>query len=408
MGGLLCLVDNRAIPPIRFIQHLKYIGYTPGRYAFEYDIPVHFNKGSIQLHQEMCLVCNSDLRLRVDRKGNLHLLGCTKCKSNKQIETLLSYVCTPEEITTITTTLYTTKPGTSLERMIERYGKNEGKKRYEKWKLGARQDKVSFIKRYGKILGNQKYEQFVNKSKQTKENFIKRFGKEQGEIQYLEYVNLKKDTSPRSVEYWTNLGFDLAEAQEKVKYHQDNSSLDKHIIRYGDDLGRKKYAEYIKRNKFKVLKSFRQKYGKDGDLKYQEYRESIRIKKGYSVVSQELFDALQHRFPKLVMFYGENEFTIARQNRVVYPDCFIPTLNIVIEFYGDKYHANPKLFKSNDKPHPFNHKITAKEIWKYDLERQQIIETEQTCLIVWEYDYRNDKDLVLSKLEEFINDKLKG
>ena len=47
-------------------------------------------------------------------------------------------------------------------------------------------------------------------------------------------------------------------------------------------------------------------------------------------------------------------------------DFVIPCKKICIEYNGDVFHANPKLYASEDHPNPYNKSITAKEIWEHD------------------------------------------
>lgn len=39
---------------------------------------------------------------------------------------------------------------------------------------------------------------------------------------------------------------------------------------------------------------------------------------------------------------------------------------LYIEFYGDRWHGNPILYKPDDHPYPRDLQITAKELWERD------------------------------------------
>jgi hypothetical protein len=43
-------------------------------------------------------------------------------------------------------------------------------------------------------------------------------------------------------------------------------------------------------------------------------------------------------------------------------DFFIKELNLAIEFQGDIFHANPKIFKASDNPNPFRKDLSSSEI----------------------------------------------
>jgi G:T-mismatch repair DNA endonuclease (very short patch repair protein) len=77
------------------------------------------------------------------------------------------------------------------------------------------------------------------------------------------------------------------------------------------------------------------------------------------------------------------------------PDIVVNDKNIVIEIFGDYFHANPKLYLSEDiitltwkKP---NKQILVKELWEFDEVRKQHIESfGYDVLILWESDIKNE------------------
>ena len=76
----------------------------------------------------------------------------------------------------------------------------------------------------------------------------------------------------------------------------------------------------------------------------------------------------------------------------------------IIEFNGDFWHANPKIYNENDQLARFGHEYdTAKNIWKRDKER---IERFKHCgfqvLVVWESDYASDPEHVIEKCVNFL------
>jgi very-short-patch-repair endonuclease len=84
-------------------------------------------------------------------------------------------------------------------------------------------------------------------------------------------------------------------------------------------------------------------------------------------------------------------------------DIFIKEKNIIIEFNGNYWHCNPKIYKEDF----FNKKkgMFAKEIWEYDSKRKKELENMGfKVLVVWENDYKNDEKEVIKNLMEGIND----
>lgn len=69
------------------------------------------------------------------------------------------------------------------------------------------------------------------------------------------------------------------------------------------------------------------------------------------------------------------------------------------------WHCNPKIYKEDDKPIPFND-FFAKEIWKKDEERYNKLKNKGIkTIIIWENEYRNsglDKSVenIINKINE--------
>ena len=84
-------------------------------------------------------------------------------------------------------------------------------------------------------------------------------------------------------------------------------------------------------------------------------------------------------------------------------DGLILEMNVVIEYYGDYWHCNPRIYQSNDK---FKGKLTAGDVWKKDLERQTtLIENGYFVFVIWEYDWKNNKDKIISDFKQFLNER---
>jgi G:T-mismatch repair DNA endonuclease (very short patch repair protein) len=76
--------------------------------------------------------------------------------------------------------------------------------------------------------------------------------------------------------------------------------------------------------------------------------------------------------------------------------------NILIEVNGDFWHANPKIYKSDEFVNFPNGKIKAENIWKRDSDKAKVAEERGFCLIViWEHDLKSmsefDVDNILLK-----------
>jgi very-short-patch-repair endonuclease len=75
----------------------------------------------------------------------------------------------------------------------------------------------------------------------------------------------------------------------------------------------------------------------------------------------------------------------------------------VIEFNGDFYHANPKLYKEDDIVKIPKHYKTAKEIWDYDKEKLNLLTSKgYTCKVIWEMDFYSDPEKIVKECYEWL------
>lgn len=86
-----------------------------------------------------------------------------------------------------------------------------------------------------------------------------------------------------------------------------------------------------------------------------------------------------------------------RKRRYLY-DIFIPELNCIIEYNGDYWHANPRIYHPTDVFHYPNGTRTASERWQQDLLKKQLAQ-ERGCVIIeiWE-----DEEKKLSDVELYL------
>lgn len=176
---------------------------------------------------------------------------------------------------------------------------------------------------------------------------IKKHGKEEGIKKWKIYVN--RQILTKSKEYLVAL--------------------------YGID----RWNEINKQKKLN-LDNFIRKYGEEeGNIKFKEFLEN-RICLPASKLSQEYFKKIDNLLNEEYTLYysdknGKEYGKLLSNKRYVYLDFFIKELNLNIEFNGDIFHANPKIFKEEDKPIFFND-LTSKQIWDKDKEKIELLKKE--------------------------------
>jgi G:T-mismatch repair DNA endonuclease (very short patch repair protein) len=90
---------------------------------------------------------------------------------------------------------------------------------------------------------------------------------------------------------------------------------------------------------------------------------------------------------------NDRSFMIGR----FFPDIFHSDQKIIVEFYGDFFHMNPKIYQATD----MMHQKSALEIWKLNSEREDLFEHEGwKVFIVWESDWKNSPQEVLHLISE--------
>lgn len=304
----------------------------------------------------------------------------------------------------------------------------------------------NFIRRYGEELGKLKYQDFCNKSARTLDNFINQYGEELGNKKWKNYKKNRRLTSKYCIEYWLKYTNDDKELANKLySEFQDFGSKKYFIETYGEELGLEKF-ESVSKSKGVTEENYIKKYGyKNGLEKYEKYKNLQKGKgnldfyiskygkiKGtqkylsvcknrtvnnspYSKISQELFWNLYKELPddlKNNCYFAElntEYFLINESFNYRFFDFVIPKIHLCIEYNGDIFHANPKIFKNDDHPNPHNKNATSEEIWEYDKNKYKLLleKNIEYPVIIWDSDYRKNKKLEEEKLMEIINEKIK-
>lgn len=129
---------------------------------------------------------------------------------------------------------------------------------------------------------------------------------------------------------------------------------------------------------------------------------------GYSKESIDLFNSLS-KLCNINIRHSQNgrEYSISykidntiKRTKV---DGFCQELNLILEFNGDLFHGNPKIFKPEDKCHPYKD-TPAKVLFQKTLEKEKILQSLGYNIIsIWEYDYNLDRDTYIRNLVNKIN-----
>lgn len=189
-----------------------------------------------------------------------------------------------------------------------------------------------------------------------------------------------------SIQYYINMGFDADSAKKLLSDRQTTFSLIKCIEKYGEEEGLKKWKDRQNSWKSKVFNQF------------------THIGRGTSKISEQFINSIISKIPEeLSLLHGGNEqFIYDTEYKRVYKYDFCELTNKkIIEFNGDFWHCNPKLFDPT-----YYHKIkkmTAADIWNYDYRKIELAKSHgYKLLTVWEYDYRANPDETVDLCLKFI------
>ena len=161
----------------------------------------------------------------------------------------------------------------------------------------------------------------------------------------------------------------------KKESYKDNlikCDLEGFINKYGIEIGENKYKERCEKISYSnTLDFFTNKYGTEiGKLKFKNKYRRIRISKKSEKI-KKILDNLKIEYISEKIFGTKSV------------DYYLPTINIVIEYYGDYWHCNPKKYESSYIHPQIN--LTAKEIWEKDINRLNIVlEKVDSVIVIWE------------------------
>lgn len=251
---------------------------------------------------------------------------------------------------------------------------------------------------------------FKEKSRQSVEFWLKRGYSEEESIKIKDYIqkdifektfkkrhenkHLYLDVNTTQIGYWLKKGFNEEESKNKISERQRTFTLEKCINKYGIVSGTTIFNE----RQIKWSKSMKKSLLLNGNYK-----------KDFSKIEKNLIDEIISRLNLNLdehYSYINNQFFIFDKDHKKYTtfDFVLKDKKRVIEFNGNYWHCNPKYYKSDffNK----NKQMYAHEIWKYDKNKLLDIENRgYEVLIIWESDYKNDKEKTIQECLYFLNKK---
>ena len=280
---------------------------------------------------------------------------------------------------------YKEQYGYTKEKLIAKYGKKEGIKRWNSYReKQAYSNGLEYKKeKYG--WTEEKFDEYNKSRAVTKNKQIVKYGEEEG---------IKRWNSYREKQAYTN-------------------SLEYFIKKYGDNDGPKKW-ESVNKSKSNNLENYIKRYGEEnGYKKWITLIENRSNSLYYSKVSQDLFwnilEKIKHNNWKVYFKEYNTEFLLRKNNNVMFLDFVVLKdseykIKKCIEFNGDYWHCNPTMYEKNDIiNYPGKGKIKVSDIWTRDSKKlKQINDDNFNIMIVWENEYYNDKEKIIDECVKFL------
>ena len=215
----------------------------------------------------------------------------------------------------------------------------------------------------------------------SKEFYIKRGLSENDRKNFNENV-AKNRSYNTQLEYYINKGMSEEEAHKALYNRQATFSLYKCIQKYGDKKGLEIFNERQKIWNKKLQKSFKSGKYVQSPIANKLFKEiKIKLNINNSIEEKYIFNDKLHK-------------------GYLFDFCLN---NKLIEFNGDYCHANPIFYGPKSFIKAKNKK--AEEIWEYDkIKIQTANDQGYKVLIIWEYDYNNNKEETLKKCIDFLID----
>lgn len=279
----------------------------------------------------------------------------------------------------------------SLDFYIKKYGDNElARQKFEEYKKIQAKNGCSleyFVEKYGKEEGTKKYNEVCESKGVTKKNCIEKYGYEFGKKLFTDYCK-KQEYAGCKPEYF--------------------------IEKYGEEEGRKKYDE-VCHQKAPNLSNFIRKYGPEqGKKEYERFLSATQFLR-YSIVSQRLFEEIDKNMgdsakdSKWFLKNGEAEFEIKISDKngnirtkFAKPDYLLG--NKILEFQGDYWHFNPKYYSADESRYaPNGELVFAEEIWENDKKRKIALENlGMSVKFIWEDEYQENPEKVINECCDFL------
>lgn len=272
----------------------------------------------------------------------------------------------------------------------EEYYIKRGANKEEAKELKRKKLEVVIPKIVAKISGQNNGMSSTNRTEQqrkesspfSKEFYIARGLSEEDRKKFNENV-AKNRSYNTQLEYYINKGMSEEEAHKALKERQTTFNYEKCIKKYGEIEGNIIFSNRQQKWLQSLYKSFQ--FNGDGRSKQSKFAKDIIL---------YCCKKLNINIPKKEKYLYWNKTHQAFAYDFTYK-------NKIIEFQGDYWHCNPKLY--NKDFYNKSKQKTANEIWEYDKIKLECANFYRyNVLYIWELDYNENPEETINKCIEFL------
>ena len=252
----------------------------------------------------------------------------------------------------------------------------------------------------------------------TEKSMIRKWGEVEGKKRWEEYCKKQAETNTfkyKQEKYgWTKEQFDEFNKSRAV-------TLELCIERHGEEEGKKLWDAYCERQRYtNSLEYMIKEYGEEeGTKKYNNFASTraqfgimaLNAGLGFSKISQTMFNIILEKLNELNINNDIYYETLNYEYKIQYTpikcfklDFYDKTKNLVIEFLGDYWHANPANYKSGDIINRHGTYVNVNSIWEADKIRKNNIYKQLNNPIyieIWESDWNKDPEKVISDILKY-------
>lgn len=267
--------------------------------------------------------------------------------------------------------------GITEKRCILKYGEVEGSRRWAQYCNKQALSNGFEYKKEKHGWSKRQYDAYNKKRSSTLENFISRYGETEGLLKWQDYCDRQSYT--KSKEYFIN--------------------------KYGEKEGNERWLEIIKMR------------ARSQDICFCMEKYNLTYKEAQAIIKQRSHMRSSHLETDIVSFLIDNNIIekdvysyFTKQFCLLdYDQCMMKYFDItsipkkkIIEINGDYWHCNPKLY--NESYYVDQKKKNAKQIWENDKKKIDLAEKNgYSVFVIWEYDWRHNKQKVIEDVREFWN-----